>query len=131
LPAWGADPRHKDVFVELDWDAAFASNPFTEADAIAAAAMFAEGDAADLHNPDGLDGVRLHIDMDRVPTDPALHTLFGDWGGSNSVPAGTAYGVAPNTYRDPVRAGVFHYGLMSPGGGGGQGWAPGDRFGWG
>ncbi len=131
LPAWGADPRHKDVFVELDWDAAFASNPFTEADAIAAAAIYAAGAAGDLQNPDGLGGVRLHIDMDRTPTDASLGTLLGDWGGSNAVPAGTAYDVAPNTHRSAARQGVFHYGLMSPGAGGGQGATPGDRFGWG
>ncbi len=131
LPAWGASPRHKDVFVELDWDAALPSNPFTEADAVAAQAIYAAGLAADVVNPDGIDGVRLHLDMDRVPSDPANAVLMGDWGGSNAVPAGTAYGVAPDSYRDPVRAGIFHYGLMSPGSGGGQGWQPGDRFGWG
>lgn len=131
LPAWGADPRHKDVFVELDWDAALPSNPFTEADAVAAQAIYAAGASADIINPDSMDGVRLHIDMDLDPSDPDLATLMGDWGGSNVVPAGTAYGVAPTSFRSAVRAGIFHYGLMSPGSGGGQGWQPGDRFGWG
>ncbi len=132
LPAWGADPLHKDVFVELDWNDAFPGQPFTQADAVAAAAIFDEGLAEDLVNPDDLDGVRLHLDIGANPTDPALATLFGDWGGSNSVPDGTSYKTAPATYRDPVRAGVFRYGLLNQGGGGGQAYGvPGYRFSWG
>ncbi|MCA9706577.1 MAG: hypothetical protein KDK70_12060 [Myxococcales bacterium] len=131
LAAWGADPRHKDVFVELDYSDAFPGQPFTEGDAVAAAAIYAAGDAAAIINPDSMDGVRIHLDVGFDPADPDLATLLGDWGGSGPVPDGTAYGVAPDTYRDPVRAGIFHYGLMSQGSGGGQGWQPGDRFGWG
>lgn len=131
LPAWGADPLHKDVFVELDYHNNFSSNPFTESDAVAAAAIFAAGEAVDLNNPDGEDGVRLHIDAGSTPTNASNETLIGNWGGSNSVPNTVAYGSAPDTYRNSARAGIFHYGLMTSGGGGGQGWAPGDRFTWG
>lgn len=131
LPAWGADPLHKDVFVELDYHDDFTTSPFTESDAVAAQATFNVGDAADLVNPDGLDGVRLHIDAGVNPANANNNTLIGDWGGANQVPDTVNYGSAPNTYRNPARAGVFRYGLMTNGSGGGQGWAPGDRFTWG
>lgn len=127
LAAWGAGPLHKDVFIELDYHDDFTVTPFLEQDAVAAQAAFAQGDAAALQNPDGEDGVRLHIDAGVVPTDPANITLIGDWGGSNPVPPEVSYHVAPETYRDGSRGGVFHYGLMSSGFGGGQGYRPGDR----
>lgn len=131
LPAWGADPLHKDVFVELDWRAQLGTtNIFTEADALAAQNLYGIGDTMDLVNPDGLDGVRLHIDSGNAPADPANVTLVGDWGGSNIVPDITDYATAPESERAQVRAGVFHYGLMFEGGGG-QGHSPGDRFVWG
>lgn len=132
LAAWGADPLHKDVFVELDYNDSHPSQPWTEDDAEAAAAMFAAGLAGDLANPDGQDGVRLHIDAGVTATDPANRTLIGDWGGSNAVPDGTAYQDAPDTYRSTIRAGVFRYGLLNVGAGGGQAsGVPGDRFNWG
>ena len=131
LPAWGADPLHKDVFVELDYHDDFASNPFTESDAVAAQTSFSVGGAADLQNPDGLDGVRLHIDTGVAPSNSVNNTLVGNWGGSNAVPNDVEYGEAPNTHRHASRAGIFHYGLMTEGNGGGQGWRPGDRFTWG
>ncbi|MCH9684991.1 MAG: hypothetical protein K0V04_26375 [Deltaproteobacteria bacterium] len=132
LAAWGADPRHKDVFVELDWSADFPGQPFTAADAEAAQAIFDEGAAADLVNPDGIDGVRLHLDTGVAPSNPSLATLVGDWGGAGSVPAGTSYKTAPTQYRALVRSGVFRYGLLNPGNGGGQAkGSPTDRFNWG
>jgi hypothetical protein len=131
LPAWGADPLHKDIFVEVDYHDVFASNPVTGADAQQAQAYFNSGSAGDLRNPNGQPGVRLHLDIGTNPTDPSLATLFGNWGGSGPVPAAIDYRNAPNTYRASVRAGIFHYGLAGQGNGGGQGYKPGDRFGWG
>lgn len=132
LPAWGADPLHKDVFVELDWNDAFAGQPFTESDAVAAAAIYDDGSAADLVNPDGLPGVRLHIDAGVTAANSANQTLIGDWGGSNAVPDGTSYKDAPDSYRAAIRDGVFRYGLINQGSGGGQAsGVPGDRFNWG
>lgn len=130
LPRWGADPMHKDIFVELDHTDQFTSNPFQGSDFVDAQAYFDVGPASSLQNPDGLDGVSLHVDVGFNPTDPALDTLYGDWGGADSIPDGIAYGTAANTYRDSIRDAVFHYGLFDVGSGGGQGWAPGDRFGW-
>ncbi|MCP4245429.1 MAG: hypothetical protein GY778_00115, partial [bacterium] len=130
LPAWGADPLHKDIFVEVDYSDIYAGNPVIGSDAEAAQASFDVGSANDLQNPDGQPGVRLHLDIGTNPTEPALATLYGDWGGSGSVPDGTDYQTAPSTYRSPIRAGIFHYGLAYEGNSG-QGRRPGDRFRWG
>ena len=55
LPGEGADPRHKDLFVRYD----YASGEMPSEDTLAfMRQMF---DRAPLTNPDGTDGVRLHI----------------------------------------------------------------------
>lgn len=131
LPRWGANPRHKDVFVEVDYLDLFAQQPVTGDDAEAIQREFARGSASDLRNPDGRDGVAIHLDIGRDPTDPADATLFGDWGGSGAVPDGTYYGTAVRTHRSSVRKGVFHYALAKQGYGGGQAPAPGDYLKWG
>jgi hypothetical protein len=138
LPRWGADPRHKDVFIEVDYASDFASNPLTAQDVLDAQAYFSVGAASSLQNPDGLPGVRLHLDLGVAPTNPAHATSFGDWDcvttngcGSSQVPPGTSYGAGADSQRDPIRAGLFHYALIDFAPGGGQGWSPGDRFGWG
>jgi uncharacterized repeat protein (TIGR01451 family) len=64
LPAMGADPRHKDLFLELDYD--LPKTP-TRADIQAMKAAFA---AAPLANPDGTTGVNLWVDMGGL-VDPA------------------------------------------------------------
>src|SRR5262245_57805565 len=63
LPRWGANPRHKDVFVEVDYTSDFSSQPFTAGDAAAAQALYNTGSGADLQNPDGLPGAKLHLDI--------------------------------------------------------------------
>jgi hypothetical protein len=56
LPGMGADPRHKDVFVELDF-----MPPHRLA--LAASAMLADAFAdAPVANPDGTPGIALHLD---------------------------------------------------------------------
>ncbi len=128
LPKYGADPRHKDVFVEVDYHDDLPALPVDEGDVQWANQLFADGSAVDLQNPDGLPGLRIHMDIGApCPTAPEL---CGDWGGSNAVPDGTPYGSAPNDHRAESRSGVFRYALMSIGGGG-QAWQPGDRLGWG
>ncbi|CAB4734610.1 unannotated protein [freshwater metagenome] len=70
LPAMGADPRRKDVFVEVDWmlgrtcvansfcldEDRFEPDPGAIADVVAAFA------AAPVANPDGSTGITLHVD---------------------------------------------------------------------
>ena len=71
LPRWGADPRHKDLFVELDlasWvdhkkrpPVRHFGRTMTTADAHASARVFAALTA--MGNPNGADGIRLHLDL--------------------------------------------------------------------
>jgi uncharacterized repeat protein (TIGR01451 family) len=56
LPGFGANPRHRDLFLELDFVAGQAPN------AGAIAAMKAAFAAAPLTNPDGVNGVNLWVD---------------------------------------------------------------------
>lgn len=130
LPKWGADPRHKDVFVEVDYSDDFTSNPVTEDDVLWSQAVFMDGSDEDLQNPDGEYGVRLHVDIDKAcPTAPES---CGDWNGSNSVPADTNYKTAPSQYRDAARTSVFRYSIIFDASGGGQSdGIPSDRFKWG
>lgn len=135
LPAWGANPRHKDVFVEIDYredfsEREFTTNPFNGDDAISAQAYFDLGTVADLRNPDGIDGVSLHLDIGHAVLEPEHTTLYGDWGGANSVPMDIDMTQLANMYRSEVRRGLFHYGVLVPGNGGGQGYRPGDIFSW-
>jgi hypothetical protein len=85
LPRFGADPRHKDVFVEVDRQARVEGPGLDEHDIAEIASLFAAGSADDLRNPDHLPGVRLHLDIGGEPRERGHLGLFGDWGGSNRV----------------------------------------------
>jgi uncharacterized delta-60 repeat protein len=56
LPAMGADPRHKDVFIEIDFMENHPLDPTAMNDVVASFA------AAPVSNPDGKTGVTVHID---------------------------------------------------------------------
>lgn len=119
LPAWGANPRHKDVFVELDWGPGVtAFMPSLTAQTVAA--NFVGGTAANAGNPDGAAGIAVHFDIDLTPTSCATSgtgcsTVYGDWGGSSTVASGDylASGLADMSID---RRGVFFHGLVLPGG---------------
>jgi len=61
LPAYGADPQHKDLFLELDW---MTGEPWTkfEIDTLKEMFALAPSDAGGTENPDGQDGIALHVD---------------------------------------------------------------------
>jgi hypothetical protein len=63
-----ADPRHKDVYVEIDWMAQH------QPDAKALAQVVASYAAAPVSNPDGATGVRLHllVDEEAAPHDATI-----------------------------------------------------------
>lgn len=100
LPLYGADPRHKDIFVEVDVAPATVNGPIelpTQTELREAAKRWqdtlftlssadAQAHAAALRNPDGLPGVRAHFDVGVAPTDSADATLYGDWGGATVLP---------------------------------------------
>jgi hypothetical protein len=144
LPAWGANPRHKDIFVEIDFRRlTLADNQnglalrMTAAVARQLASIYADAattdpairamHAQDVGNPDGQPGVNLHLDIGVPPETPADATIYGDWGGYtavDAVPDGQG-GYIPQTpggamanNMDPARRGLFHYVLGYTTGGG-------------
>ncbi len=71
LPALGANPNHKDLFVEIDYmDCAVAGGDCSGGDthshkpkAAAIAAVIAAFANANVTNPDGINGITLHVDV--------------------------------------------------------------------
>ena len=80
LPGMGADPRHKDVFVELDF---MPPHRFTQAAAAEIADAFAD---APVTNPDGRTGITLHLDngSDSV-MNPKTGATWGSRSGQNAL----------------------------------------------
>jgi hypothetical protein len=108
LPRYGADPLHKDVFIEVDHHSQLPHVGFNERELSEIAALFAVGSASDLKNPDGKPGVRLHFDVGFAPFEPAHAALFGDWGGSGRAQA-SEYRAARKEDFSASRAGYFRY----------------------
>ena len=63
LPALGANPRHKDLFVEVD---AMTGRAPTQAALNRVVAAFATIPNSLVDNPDGMDGITLHIQLDET-----------------------------------------------------------------
>jgi uncharacterized repeat protein (TIGR01451 family) len=71
LPGEGADPMHKDIFVEIDWmdctvggsDCAAGDTHNHQPKAAAIAAVVQAFADAPVTNPDGVDGIALHVDV--------------------------------------------------------------------
>jgi hypothetical protein len=142
LPRWGADPRHKDLFIEVDFglsSPAEAQQTMSPAQAAAFMNVYGDGEpdallqllhAQQLVNPDLKPGVNTHLDIGADPPAGSSRltlTTYGDWGGHSVVQpvcdasgacvrasAGSVY----QTMMDPARRGLFHYALGDPGGGG-------------
>jgi hypothetical protein len=118
LAAFGADPNHKDIFVQIDYASAGlkqnVASACGELDALVAA--FASAPVA---NPDGRTGINLHLDAG--VTCPSRSY---DLGGSRVFSAGLCpdTGATMQSAELPEsRAGTFHIAGFSPtcGGGGG------------
>ena len=141
LPRWGADPRHKDLFLEVDFLAAYTGEPAVQMSA-AVARDFADtyadpetnpilrlANAQTLRNPDLEPGIRLHFDTGVNPPAGATEeelTRYGNWGGHSYVPpvcSGTecermGAGAAWPTHMAAARHGLFHWLGGYPSGGG-------------
>lgn len=124
LPRYGASPRHKDVFVEVDYDPRSSETGMSEADFAEVAALYAAGSARELRNPDGKPGVRMHFDAGLQPADPQHVDLAGNWGGSKRATSNN-YRAARTADFTPARAGYFRYAYMTRSG---RGQARGDAF---
>ncbi|HWB68998.1 MAG TPA: hypothetical protein VG518_03395 [Solirubrobacterales bacterium] len=120
LSSLGADPNHKDIFVQINYASAALrqSVSCSELDAIVAA--FANAPVA---NPDGKSGINLHIDAG--VTCPSRSY---DLGGSQIFNAGACPNIGQTMLAaepSESRAGAFHVAGFSPtcGGGGAEGGA--------
>ena len=133
LPTWGANPLHKDVFVETDYmcDETMprCAEPIPPSQAVYAAGVAARhsGGLGYLDNPDGRPGFSLHFDNG---IENAEDTVYGNWGGvnptascGNNCGAGCGAWESAGYYLDnhmnPVRRGVFTYSVATPHGRGG------------
>lgn len=131
LATWGADPLHKDAFVEIDWNSGLGSNPMSATIATTIAAVFAGGPAASMQNPDSAAGLNVHFDIGIDPcsgsdccvaTGLNCQSAYGDWGHSTSTSQTTALGSATNDMISS-RLGVFFHGLIrTQDGGTSKGW---------
>lgn len=143
LPRWGADPLHKDLFIEIDFQRRMLTDIdgfMSASDAQQLAAIFADpetnpvfqlANAQSLGNPDLERGIRVHLDTGTNPrllgAPPEDYTIYGDWGGHNAVApncdeegpcSGQAAGAVWKDEMHPNRRGIFHYALTYSGGGG-------------
>ena len=124
LPAMGADPRHKDIFVELDF---MPPHRFELAAGQQISKAFAD---APVPNPDGTTGITLHLDngADSV-MNPRTGALWGSRSRQDSIPhqdvlgsvTGNVYDWGPfdtikgSKFEESVRGPAFHYGISAHG----------------
>ena len=81
LPNMGANPKRKDIFVEVDWLAGQKPDPAAIAEVVR---KFQE---APITNVDGSTGISLHVDAGRDSTmDPLTGTTWGDYSRANQIP---------------------------------------------
>ena len=113
LPGMGANPNHKTVFIEIDWtednhDTAFHSHRPRPGMYARIAAAFAN---APLTNPDGITGIDFIIDYGQGGLFNGGQLLFA---GTNPefLSFSDAIGYR-DTYMDPRRHGIFHYGVFT------------------
>jgi len=111
LPALGANPQRKDIFVEIDWmDCGIAGGDCAAGDthshrpaAAAVAAVVASFAAANVANPDGSTGIDIHIDLSNGI--PHQNTL---------VIPNACFTAAANTGFDAVKADPANFGPANP-----------------
>ena len=94
LPALGADPLHKDVFVEVDF---MAPHEFAQPAVDLVVNAFADAPVA---NPDGTTGIALHVDNGPASVmNPRTGELWGASSGHDEVPHSDVVGsVGPGGY---------------------------------
>jgi hypothetical protein len=134
LPALGASPLRKDVFVEADYLVAATHTHSPDKDAIERVVRsFANAPVA---NPDGTVGVQLHVDVGplfgagaafQIPGPLGVVGSYGDFGGGNAIAeAGNeiidafGHGKGPGTNPEdlkaanfnPVREPIFRYAIF-------------------
>jgi hypothetical protein len=122
LPRWGANPLHKDAFVEVDQRVGMTQALFPD-DWEWIASVYRAGSASDLRNPDLQDGLALHFDVGQSGCAAgSCSTIYGDWGGHSELPVDLWFrdAEADPDYFAEDRWGVFTYAVASFGCGGGR-----------
>jgi hypothetical protein len=124
LPAMGADPQHKDVFIEIDWMGPETAGGHThEPKADAIQKIVDSFNDAPVSNPDGTSGIHLHVDYG--PTSPLTWGSAATWGSLSdgdelthqaniSTCTGTSFNwdgfdTIKQDHLTPGRAAIFHY----------------------
>ncbi len=130
LPTMGADPQHKDIFLELDAMAGHGIDQSAIDDVVQA---FAD---APVSNPDGTDGITLHVDNGPTSVmDPTTGTQWGNLSDHDVLPHQQVLGTEVNDDYNwsafdarkavnfsPTRRPAFHYAISAH-----QFGAPGER----
>jgi TolB protein len=117
LPAMGASPSHKDIFLEIDY---MTGHALSQAAVDRVVAAFA---AAPVDNPDGVPGITLHVDNGPASfMNPVDGTPWGGLSDSDALARQAVLGTSTNGVYDwsavdavkaanfeDARARVFHY----------------------
>ncbi|MGD9092613.1 MAG: choice-of-anchor L domain-containing protein, partial [Anaerolineales bacterium] len=127
LPAMGADPNHKDIFVEIDWmgDPGDGHSHAPDPDAIQE--IVEAFDNAPVSNPDGTTGIHLHVDYG--PNSPLTWGTAATWGSlsdgdelthqtnlstcSGSNLSWSGFDTVKNANFNEEREAVFHYNIWA------------------
>lgn len=117
LPAYGANPLVKDVFIEVDYSDNSSQNPMTEQNVIAIKNFFTNVDPSILSSHlDIIDtsepAIRLHFDIGKEPTPGSqdyieLRRLYGNFGGSNSFQTPTTEAEKDQAKNGPYKSGIL------------------------
>ncbi len=117
LPAMGANPLHKNIFIEADWyqttyacGYSYSTRP-TDAEVARVTSAFA---TSGVTNPDGSTGVKLVVDYGQGGAFMAGNLVPGDGTitGDVNTPNDSAFNVVKSTNFNANRQGYFHYMLM-------------------
>jgi len=119
-----ADPRHKDIFLEMDWmDCATAGGDCATGDghshrpqAASITNVITAFRNAPVTNPDGNSGINLHVDVSNSISHQNVLNFNGGAQGCTSNTAGTGFGdfdtvKAANFNNEDARRFAFHYAL--------------------
>lgn len=110
LPKWGANPRHKDMFIEVDYMRRTVQENVENikehmkvdvarqfvaiyADSLTTNPALRLRHAETLNNPDKEPGISVHLDIGVEPERPKDATMYGNWGGYTAVNAQDENGV--------------------------------------
>jgi hypothetical protein len=124
-PGERADPRHKDIFLEMDWMACAtaggdcaAGDTHTHRPQAASITNVIQAFAnhPSVSNPDGTNGINVHIDVSNAIAHQNVLNFNGGALGCSSGTAGTGFGdfdtvKAANLANPDVRRFAFHYAL--------------------